>query len=62
MFDVLEGSQGSVPPSHSFDPVHLDGIESLAMQGDVLYSGSRDHSIKRWDLSHKHLLKVRLGD
>ncbi|XP_031438315.1 kinesin-like protein KIF21A isoform X2 [Clupea harengus] len=57
MFDVLEGSQGSVPPSHSFDPVHLDGIESLAMQGDVLYSGSRDHSIKRWDLSHKHLLK-----
>ncbi|XP_041935532.1 kinesin-like protein KIF21A isoform X2 [Alosa sapidissima] len=57
MFDILEGSQGSVPPSHSFDPAHLDGIESLAMQGDILFSGSRDHSIKRWDLSRKHLLQ-----
>ncbi|KAL2102542.1 hypothetical protein ACEWY4_001710 [Coilia grayii] len=57
MFDVLEGSQGSVPPTHSFDPAHLDGIESLIVQGDILYSGSRDHSIKRWDLARKHLLQ-----
>ncbi|XP_063073101.1 kinesin-like protein KIF21A isoform X2 [Engraulis encrasicolus] len=57
MFDVLEGSQGGVPPTHSFDPAHLDGIESLLVQGDVLYSGSRDHSIKKWDLSRKHLLE-----
>ncbi|XP_062374791.1 kinesin-like protein KIF21A [Sardina pilchardus] len=59
MFDILEGSQGSVPPTHSFDPAHLDGIESLAVHGDVLFSGARDHSIKRWDLSRKHLLQVR---
>uniref|UniRef100_A0AAY4CGR5 Kinesin motor domain-containing protein n=1 Tax=Denticeps clupeoides TaxID=299321 RepID=A0AAY4CGR5_9TELE len=61
MFDVMEGTQGSVTPTYNFDHPHLDGIESLAVQGDVLYSASRDHSIKRWDLSRKQLMQQAPG-
>ncbi|XP_063053107.1 kinesin-like protein KIF21A isoform X2 [Engraulis encrasicolus] len=55
MFDVAEGSQGSLSPTHNFEPPHYDGIESLVVQGDCLFSGSRDNGIKKWDLSRKDL-------
>ncbi|XP_041965700.1 kinesin-like protein KIF21A isoform X2 [Alosa sapidissima] len=55
MFDVTEGSQGSLSPTHNFEPPHYDGIESLVVQGDCLFSGSRDNGIKKWDLSRKDL-------
>uniref|UniRef100_A0A668A057 Kinesin family member 21A n=1 Tax=Myripristis murdjan TaxID=586833 RepID=A0A668A057_9TELE len=57
MFEVAEGSQGSVTSSHSFDPAHQDSVESLAVHGDVFYSGSRDYYIKKWDLASKRLLQ-----
>ncbi|XP_066522995.1 kinesin-like protein KIF21A isoform X2 [Hoplias malabaricus] len=57
MFDVTEGALGSIGPTHNFEPPHYDGIESLVVQGDCLFSGSRDNGIKKWDLAHKDLLQ-----
>lgn len=58
MFEVAEGVQGSITSSHTFDPAHQDGVESLAVHGDVFYSGSRDYYIKKWDLASQRLLQV----
>uniref|UniRef100_A0A3P8SMC0 Kinesin family member 21A n=1 Tax=Amphiprion percula TaxID=161767 RepID=A0A3P8SMC0_AMPPE len=57
MFEVAEGAQGSITSSHTFDPAHQDGVESLAVHGDTFYSSSRDHYIKKWDLASKQLLQ-----
>ncbi|XP_027138644.1 kinesin-like protein KIF21A isoform X5 [Larimichthys crocea] len=57
LFDVTEGSLGSISPTHNFEPPHYDGIESLVIQGDILFSGSRDNGIKKWDLDRKDLLQ-----
>ncbi|XP_056595316.1 kinesin-like protein KIF21A isoform X3 [Triplophysa dalaica] len=57
MFDVSEGAAGSISPTHNFEPPHYDGIESLVVQGDCLFSGSRDNGIKKWDLARKDLLQ-----
>ncbi|XP_060932107.1 kinesin-like protein KIF21A isoform X2 [Limanda limanda] len=57
LFDVTEGSLGSISPAHNFEPPHYDGIESLVVQGDILFSGSRDNGIKKWDLDRKDLLQ-----
>ncbi|CAB1313447.1 unnamed protein product [Coregonus sp. 'balchen'] len=43
LFDVTEGALGAISPTHNFEPPHYDGIESLVVQGDVLFSGSRDN-------------------
>ncbi|MGH0126900.1 UNVERIFIED_CONTAM: hypothetical protein FKN15_034357 [Acipenser sinensis] len=59
MFDVTEGALGTVGPTHNFEPPHYDGIESLVIQGDSLFSGSRDNGIKKWDLSRKDLLQMQ---
>lgn len=58
LFDVTEGALGSIGPTHNFEPPHYDGIESLVVQGDILFSGSRDNGIKKWDLDRKDLLQV----
>ncbi|XP_061840908.1 kinesin-like protein KIF21B isoform X7 [Nerophis lumbriciformis] len=55
VFDVAEGTLGNVGPAHNFEPPHYDGIECLAVQGDVLFSGSRDNGIKKWDLQQQEL-------
>ncbi|XP_042351710.1 kinesin-like protein KIF21A isoform X3 [Plectropomus leopardus] len=57
LFDVTEGSLGSIGPTHNFEPPHYDGIESLVIQGDIFFSGSRDNGIKKWDLDRKDLLQ-----
>ncbi|KAM7397134.1 hypothetical protein PAMP_020131 [Pampus punctatissimus] len=57
LFDVAEGSLGSISPTHNFEPPHYDGIESLVVHGDILFSGSRDNGIKKWDLDRKDLLQ-----
>ncbi len=58
VFDVTEGTLGNVGPAHNFEPPHYDGIECLAVQGDVLFSGSRDNGIKKWDLEQQELTQV----
>ncbi|KAL0612198.1 Kinesin-like protein KIF21A, partial [Plecturocebus cupreus] len=57
MFDVTAGALGTVSPTHNFEPPHYDGIEALTIQGDNLFSGSRDNGIKKWDLTQKDLLQ-----
>uniref|UniRef100_A0A3Q2E5Q2 Kinesin family member 21A n=1 Tax=Cyprinodon variegatus TaxID=28743 RepID=A0A3Q2E5Q2_CYPVA len=57
LFDVSEGSLGTISPMHNFEPPHYDGIESLVVQGDNFFSGSRDNGIKKWDLDRKDLLQ-----
>ncbi|XDV25321.1 hypothetical protein PO909_029252, partial [Leuciscus waleckii] len=54
MFEVVEGTQGSITAAHHFDPVHKDGLEALAMHGDALFTAARD-CIKKWDLASKHI-------
>ncbi|XP_029968795.1 kinesin-like protein KIF21A isoform X2 [Salarias fasciatus] len=61
MFEVAEGAQGSISSCHTFDPAHQDGVESLTVHGEVLYSSSRDHCIKKWDLTSKQLLQTASG-
>lgn len=60
MFEVAEGTQGSITSSHTFDPAHQDSVESLTVRGDALYTSSRDYYIKKWDLASKQLLQVLL--
>ncbi|XP_063783162.1 kinesin-like protein KIF21A isoform X2 [Pseudophryne corroboree] len=57
MFDITEGALGVVSPTHCFEPPHYDGIEALIINGENLFSGSRDNGIKKWDLSRKDLLQ-----
>ncbi|XP_039617035.1 kinesin-like protein KIF21A isoform X2 [Polypterus senegalus] len=57
MFEVTEGALGTICPTYNFEPPHYDGIESLVINGDSFFSGSRDNGIKKWDLSHKDLLQ-----
>nr|XP_057932658.1 kinesin-like protein KIF21A isoform X3 [Doryrhamphus excisus] len=57
LFDVSDGLLGSISPTHNFEPPHYDGIESLVVQGDIFFSGSRDNGIKKWDLDRKDLLQ-----
>nr|XP_055039667.1 kinesin-like protein KIF21B isoform X2 [Misgurnus anguillicaudatus] len=56
IFDVAEGAQGNIGPAHNFEPPHYDGIECLAVHGDILFSGSRDNGIKKWDLGQQELI------
>ncbi|KAK7079815.1 Kinesin-like protein kif21b, partial [Halocaridina rubra] len=50
VFDVSGSNSGLVNPRLNLDPPHYDGIQSLALYGDTLFSGSRDMCIKKWDL------------
>ena len=46
-------------PKYNLEPPHYDGIQSLAIQGNILFTGSRDTCIKKWDLSTHTLKQVR---
>lgn len=61
MFEVAEGSQGSVTSGHTFEPSHQDSVEALAVNRDVFYSSSRDHTINKWDMNRKRLLQSAPG-
>uniref|UniRef100_A0A7N4UYP9 Kinesin family member 21B n=1 Tax=Sarcophilus harrisii TaxID=9305 RepID=A0A7N4UYP9_SARHA len=57
MFELGECVMGNISPTHNFEPPHYDGIECLAIQGDILFSGSRDNGIKKWDLEQQELIQ-----
>ncbi|XP_053213727.1 kinesin-like protein KIF21A isoform X2 [Panonychus citri] len=59
LFEVMEDIGGIHQPICTLDPPHYDGIESLALSGDTLFSASRDACIKKWDLTlpHKKLVQ-----
>lgn len=60
VFEVNGDSGGIFSPKMNLNPPHYDGIQSLALHGDVLFSGSRDMCIKKWDLTRQELTQVRL--
>uniref|UniRef100_K7GIN5 Kinesin family member 21B n=1 Tax=Pelodiscus sinensis TaxID=13735 RepID=K7GIN5_PELSI len=57
MFEIADSMGGNIGPTHNFEPPHYDGIECLAIQGNVLFSGSRDNGIKKWALEQQELLQ-----
>ncbi|XP_036926382.1 kinesin-like protein KIF21B isoform X5 [Sturnira hondurensis] len=57
MFELGECVAGTIGPTHNFEPPHYDGIECLAILGGVLFSGSRDNGIKKWDLEQQELIQ-----
>ena len=57
MFQLGDCVTGTIGPTHNFEPPHYDGIECLAIQGDILFSGSRDNGIKKWDLDQQELIQ-----
>ncbi|XP_069489746.1 kinesin-like protein KIF21B [Ambystoma mexicanum] len=57
MFEIGDGTQGNLGPTHNFEPPHYDGIECLAIQGNILFSGSRDNGIKKWDMEQQELIQ-----
>lgn len=40
------------------EPPHYDGVQSLALKGKYLFSGSRDNSIKKWNIETQQLVQV----
>ncbi|XP_063596189.1 kinesin-like protein KIF21A isoform X1 [Penaeus indicus] len=57
VFDISGNTTGLVNPRINLDPPHYDGIQSLALYGDMLFSGSRDMCIKKWDLQRGELVQ-----
>ncbi|CAH8582097.1 unnamed protein product [Heterobilharzia americana] len=53
VFDVSPNASGLLTPIYDLEPPHYDGIESLVIHGNILFSGSRDAAIKKWNLA-KH--------
>lgn len=51
LFELSGSLSGTQTPIQTFEPPHYDGVQSLALQDNYLFSGSRDNSIKKWDFS-----------
>ena len=54
-----EDSVGVLTPKYNLEPPHYDGIQSLCLMGDLLFSGSRDTCVKKWNLAEQKLEQVR---
>ncbi|XP_067929509.1 kinesin-like protein KIF21B [Watersipora subatra] len=52
-FDISNEQISNYPFQAKFtmDPPHYDGVQCLAHRQDILFSGSRDMCIKKWNLS-----------
>jgi len=56
----MEDSVGVLSPKYNLEPPHYDGIQSLCLMGDLLFTGSRDTCIKKWDLAEQQQKHVSL--
>jgi len=61
LFEVMEGTGGIHNPRSTLTPPHYDGIESLCIHSDSLFSASRDACIKKWDLTTQRLVQSLNG-
>ena len=61
VFEVNGSSGGVFPPKMNLNPPHYDGIQSLALQDEILFSGSRDMCIKKWNLTRPKLTQVKIN-
>ncbi|XP_020607901.1 kinesin-like protein KIF21A [Orbicella faveolata] len=58
----LNGANVGVQSARSkLEPPHYDGVQSLALKGDHLFSGSRDNSIKKWNIQTQQLIQHMTG-
>lgn len=55
LFDTRGFTGGILSAKKTLEPPHYDGVQSLAVLGDVLFSGSRDMCLKKWDLKTSQL-------
>ncbi|XP_037288222.2 kinesin-like protein 31E isoform X2 [Rhipicephalus microplus] len=53
VFEIPESGSGVFTPKVNLEPPHYDGIQSLAVYNEYLFSGSRDRCIKKWDLANR---------
>jgi len=60
VFELMEDSVGVLSPKYNLEPPHYDGIQSLCLMGDLLFTGSRDMCIKKWDLAEQQQKHVSL--
>lgn len=60
MFEVPNQGVGSFMSRVTLEPPHYDGVQTLALRGNMLFSGSRDYVIKKWDLDSRELTMVSL--
>ncbi|CAH8557297.1 unnamed protein product [Schistosoma intercalatum] len=61
VFDVSSTTSGLLTPTLDLEPPHYDGIESLVIHGNILFSGSRDAAIKKWNLAKSGRQEVLLA-
>ena len=57
---MMEDSVGVLSPKYNLEPPHYDGIQSLCLMGDLLFTGSRDTCIKKWDLAEQQQKHVSM--
>lgn len=60
LFDLSTDTKQNclVQPKFTLSPPHYDGVECLAHKDNLLFSGSRDMCIKKWDLKEASLQQV----
>lgn len=55
VFELAAFPGGIHYAKHNLEPPHYDGIQSLAISNSLLFSGSRDGYIKKWNLHNAEL-------
>lgn len=58
VFEVPNNGVGSFTNRMTLEPPHYDGIQTLALRDNILFSGSRDAILKKWDLDSRELVTV----
>ncbi|KAF6779862.1 hypothetical protein AHF37_00633 [Paragonimus kellicotti] len=61
VFHVGPHASGLLTPALDLEPPHYDGIESVSLHGNILFSGSRDAAIKKWNLARDGRQEVMLA-
>ncbi|XP_071853680.1 kinesin-like protein KIF21A isoform X3 [Apostichopus japonicus] len=57
LFEVPLCASGCLMPRANLEPPHYDGVQSMVTDGRLLFSGSRDRSIKKWNIIQKNQVK-----
>lgn len=61
IFEVNGSNVGVQSAKSKLEPPHYDGVQSLALKGKYLFSGSRDNSIKKWNIETQQLEQHMTG-
>lgn len=61
IFEINGANVGVQSARNKLEPPHYDGVQSLALTGKYLFSGSRDNSIKKWDIETQQLVQHLTG-